>query len=83
MNIEILGYLAGKLCTISLFPQVTKSYKTRSTKDISIVYTLILMAGLALWIAYAISNKIIPLGIFAGIEFLLTTSLFILKLVHK
>jgi MtN3 and saliva related transmembrane protein len=60
MNLEILGLLGGLLVTVSLLPQVIKSYKTKSTKDISIVYTIILMTGLALWILYAILNKIIP-----------------------
>jgi MtN3 and saliva related transmembrane protein len=83
MDLEILGLFGGLLVTISLLPQVIKSYKTKSTKDISIVYTLILMTGLAFWVLYAILNKIIPLAIFASIEFLMTLSLLILKLKYK
>ena len=81
--IELLGYLGGGLVTISLLPQVIKSLKTKSTKDISVVYTLILMTGLAIWVIYATLNSIIPLLIFASIELLITTSLFILKLIYK
>ncbi len=83
MNIQILGYLGGALVTISLLPQVIKSYRTKSTKDISIVYALILLVGLALWVLYAILNSIVPLTIFASIEFLITASLIILKLIYK
>lgn len=83
MNIEMLGYLGGALVTISLLPQVMKSYATKSTKDISIIYTLILMTGLALWVSYAVLNEIVPLLIFASIELLIATSLFILKLIYK
>ncbi len=83
MDLEILGLLGGLLVTISLLPQVIKSYKTKSTKDISIVYTIILMAGLALWVLYAILNRIIPLAIFASVEFFMTLSLLILKLKYK
>ena len=83
MNIEMLGFLGGALVTVSLLPQVIKSFKTKSTKDISIVYTLILMTGLALWISYAVLNDIIPLLIFASIELAITASLFILKLIYK
>ena len=83
MNIEMLGFLGGALVTVSLLPQVIKSFKTKSTKDISIVYTLILMTGLALWISYAVLNDIIPLLIFASIELAVTASLFILKLIYK
>lgn len=83
MNTEMLGFFGGALVTISLLPQVIKSFRTKSTKDISIVYTLVLMTGLALWISYAVLNNIIPLLIFASIELLITTSLFILKLLYK
>ncbi len=83
MNIEMLGFLGGALVTISLLPQVIKSFKTKSTKDISIAYTLTLMGGLALWISYAVLNDIIPLLIFASIELAITASLFVLKLIYK
>ncbi|MCX6785190.1 MAG: PQ-loop domain-containing transporter [Candidatus Komeilibacteria bacterium] len=83
MSLEMLGYLGGFLVTISLAPQVIKSYKTKSTKDISIVYTIILLIGLGLWVMYAILNGIIPLSIFASIEFLFTLSLLILKMIYK
>lgn len=83
MNVEIIGYLAGALVAISLSPQVIKSYKTKSTKDISIIWTLILMTGLSLWIVNAVLNSIVPLAIFATIEFFMTFSLFLLKLIYK
>ena len=83
MFLETLGYIGGALVTVSLLPQVIKSYKTKSTRDISVVYTIILMTGLAFWVLYAILNGIIPLAIFASVEFLITTSLLILKLTYK
>jgi len=83
MNLEIIGFLGGFLVTISLLPQVIKSYKTKATKDISIAYTLILITGLGLWVLYAMLNSIIPLAIFAGVELLITASLLILKLKYK
>lgn len=83
MQLEILGYLGGALVTISLAPQVIKSYQTKSTKDISLGYNIILTLGLALWIIYAVSNQILPLTIFASVELLLTLSLLLLKLRYK
>ena len=70
MTLEIFGYIGGALVTVSLLPQVIKSFKTKSTKDISLFYTLILAAGLGLWVIYAILNSIIPLAVFATIEFI-------------
>ena len=45
--IDIMGYIAGALVVASLLPQVIKSWKTKSTKDISILrYTLYEIVGL-------------------------------------
>ena len=82
-NLEITGYLAGFLIAIALSPQLIKAWKTKSTKDISILWTLTLMIGLILWVVYSVANKIFPLLIFASIEFLMTFSLFILKIIYK
>ena len=82
-NLEIVGYLAGFLVAIALSPQLIKTWKTKSTKDISILWTLMFIIGLFLWIVYAVANKIFPLLIFASIEFLMAFSLFILKIIYK
>lgn len=82
-NLEIVGFLAGLLAAISLSPQLIKSFRTKSTKDISILWTIILMLGLFLWVVYAVANKILPLAIFASVEFLMATTLFVLKLIYK
>ena len=44
----MIGYLAGIIVAISLSPQLIKAWKTKSTKDISIIWTLTYMAGLSL-----------------------------------
>ena len=75
--------MAGFLVAVALSPQVIKAWKTKSTKDISILWNLILMLGVALWAVYGIINKILPLSIFASIEFLMVFSLLALKLKYK
>ena len=82
-NLEIIGYIAGFLIAIALSPQLIKTWKTKSTKDISILWTLMLMTGLLLWVVYAAANKILPLLIFAATEFLMTFLLFVMKLIYK
>jgi MtN3 and saliva related transmembrane protein len=46
--IDLIGFLAGATVAISLVPQVLKSWKTKSTKDISLAWTLIYILGLTL-----------------------------------
>ena len=80
MALEIVGYLAGFIVAIALSPQVIKAWKTKSTKDISILWNLILVTGLILWVVYGIVNRIIPLVVFPTIEALMAISLLVLKL---
>ena len=84
MNIvELTGYIAAILMSISLTPQVIKSWRTKSTKDISITWTLIYLSGLFFWLAYAIMLPSYPLLLAASVEFLMAISLLILKLKYK
>ena len=82
-NLEFVGYAAGFIMSIALLPQLMKALRTKSTKDISILWTLVVMAGLSLWILYAISNRIMPLLIFAAVEFIMIALLFSLKIKYK
>jgi MtN3 and saliva related transmembrane protein len=51
-NVEFIGFLAGILVAISILPQVIKSWKTRSTKDVAISWSIINLIGQILWIVY-------------------------------
>ena len=83
MNIEIIGYMAMITIATALTPQVIKSWKTKSTKDISITWTLLYLIGLLFWTIYAIGISSLPL-LFASIfESILLISLIILKIKYK
>jgi uncharacterized protein with PQ loop repeat len=49
LEIELIGYLAGIIIAISLTPQVIKSWRTKSTKDISTLCTLVYITGLVVF----------------------------------
>lgn len=83
LNTEILGFMGGVLVAISLVPQVIKSWKTKSTKDISILMGLINLTGQAFWIAYGLNIQSSSLVIMSGITFIMSTSLVILKTRYK
>ena len=83
VNLEIIGYAAGFLVAVSLTPQLIKTLRTKSTKDISVLWTLVLTGGLLLWIVYGLANKILPIIVFTSIEFLMISFLFVLKIVYK
>lgn len=82
-SFDIIGYAAGFFVAIALLPQVIKAWKTKSTKDISILWNFILMTGLFLWVIYGIINFIFPIMVFTSIELAMTISLLILKIKYK
>jgi len=55
MFIQIIGFLAAATSTISLIPQIYKSYKTRSAKDISILMLINFFITSILWVVYGVA----------------------------
>ncbi|KLL10759.1 MULTISPECIES: SemiSWEET family sugar transporter [Protofrankia] len=50
----ILGLLAGALTTGCWLPQLLRSWRTRSARDISWTYLGILGLGVTLWLSYGL-----------------------------
>lgn len=78
--IDILGYIAGSLVVISLLPQAIKSWRTKSTKDISLLRYIIYVTGLILWIIYAIIIDNGPVAVMNIIGLILALSILCLKI---
>jgi MtN3 and saliva related transmembrane protein len=49
-----LGLLAGALTTGCWLPQLVRSWRTRSTGDLSWLYLVLLGVGVALWSVYGV-----------------------------
>ncbi len=54
MNVEIVGITAGALSCTTFLPQVIKTYKSKSTKDVSLAMFAIAAVGTLLWLIYGI-----------------------------
>ena len=52
--ITLLGFVAASCTTVAFLPQVIKTYKSRSTKDLSLLMSSLLVTGLTLWLIYGI-----------------------------
>ena len=50
---EIIGIAAGALVTVSLIPQLVRVFKLKSAHEISLPFTIMLVAGFVFWIAYS------------------------------
>ncbi len=82
-NIEIVGLIAGVLTTIAYLPQVRKTWKTKSVKELSLSMYIVMFIGVMLWLSYGIlihSISIILANIVTGI---LTSILIYFKLKYK
>jgi len=56
----IIGILAGFLCTISFVPQIVRIFRTRHTRDLSLMTFSLLCLGVFLWLIYGILIKDLP-----------------------
>ncbi len=56
-SVQVLGYVAGTISTLVFLPQVIKTWKTKSAKDISIYMFLFATISVILWLGYGILIK--------------------------
>lgn len=55
--VDILGYVAGLLTTLTFLPQVLKTVKEKSARDVSLTMFLIAAANQVLWIIYGVLRQ--------------------------
>lgn len=78
--VELVGFIAGIFVAASLFPQVIKSWKSKSTKDISISYSIINLVGQLLWLTYGVLIGSISLIAMTALTFLMVLLVLLLKI---
>ena len=78
--VTAVGLLAGTLTTIAYVPQVVKSWRTRSTADISLTMFAIMVSGVSLWLIYGAFVRDIPIVIANGATLLLAGTVLVLKI---
>jgi MtN3 and saliva related transmembrane protein len=54
MNIEIIGTTAGILSCITFVPQVIKTWKLKSARDVSPVMFIVAIVSTLLWLVYGL-----------------------------
>jgi MtN3 and saliva related transmembrane protein len=81
--IEIIGFLAGILVASSSIPQILKSWRTKSTKDLSLGLMSLNLSGQILWIVYGVIISSLALVIMSSITLVFALSLLILKLKYR
>lgn len=79
----IIGIVAGILSTISFLPQVIKVFKTKQTKDLSLVTFSVLALAIMLWLIYGFLVRQIPIILANAATLVLIILIVIMKLKYK
>jgi MtN3 and saliva related transmembrane protein len=82
-GIQILGLMAGCLTTAAFLPQVVKTWKSRSAKDLSLGMFSLFCLGVAMWLAYGLAVKDLPVIAANLVTLLLASTLLFFKLRFK
>lgn len=82
MPVTFVGLAAAFCTTVAFLPQVIKTWRTRSTKDISLVMFLVFTTGIFLWLVYGVLLRDVPLIVANGTTFVLSGTILYFKLRH-
>ena len=81
--ITAIGLIAALFTTASLFPQLIKVYKTKSTKDISTGMVTLTCGGVLLWFIYGVLLNDFPIMIANSLAFVQALVILIFKAKYK
>jgi MtN3 and saliva related transmembrane protein len=74
-----LGTVAGILTTAAFVPQVVKTWRTRSARDISGAMFVAFSLGVALWIVYGVMVRSAPVVVANSVTLLLALAVLGMK----
>lgn len=83
MILEMIGLVAGILTTAAFVPQVYKTWKSRSAKDLSLGMFLVFVVGVALWLCYGLALQNLPIILANAVTLVLTSFLLYFKLTFE
>ena len=79
-TIDLIGFAAGTLTTVSFLPQVVKVWRTQSADDLSMGMFTLFGSGVLLWLVYGLAVGSLPVIVANAITFVLATTIVVLKL---
>jgi MtN3 and saliva related transmembrane protein len=80
---EILGYSAGVITTLTFLPQVIKTWKERSARDVSLWMFIIAATNEVMWIGYGILKDDWVIILTNAVVLILSLTMIGLKLKYK
>ena len=77
---ESLGLVAGALVTCSMIPQLIRIFQLKSAREISMLFTTLLLLGMVGWLTYGIYLSLTPVILWNAIGIALVSVLLFAKL---
>lgn len=75
-----IGMIAGTLTTIAFVPQLVKTWRSRSARDVSLLMFAGFSLGVALWLVYGIMRQDVVVVLFNAITLVLAGSILYFKI---
>lgn len=79
-GVELIGMGAAVLTTVAFVPQVIRTWRTKSARDISLGWLITFISGVVLWLAYGVLLMAWPIIIANIVTFSLVGALFWMRL---
>lgn len=79
----LLGLLAGTMTTMAYFPQLVKTWQSKSADDLSWSMLIVLCLGILLWLVYGASVQDIPVICANVLTLVLSSTILGLKIHYR
>jgi MtN3 and saliva related transmembrane protein len=77
---QYLGYIGGVLTTFCYIPQIIRVFRLKSAKEISLLFTILLLTGVVVWLFYGIFLSLMPIVLWNSIGVIIVAALLFAKL---
>ncbi|MBD2119466.1 SemiSWEET transporter [Trichocoleus sp. FACHB-262] len=81
--VTLLGLVAAALTTTAFLPQLLKTWRSKSAKDVSLWMLITFSIGVFLWLIYGVYIQSLPVIIANSVTFVLSSINLILKIRYE
>lgn len=81
--VQALGLTAGLLTSVSMLPQLIKTFKEKKAGDVSLFMLVVLIAGVSLWIYYGVLKDDKPIIITNCLSVIINVAVAVLKIKYR
>ena len=81
-TVEMIGYAAAFLTTVSFVPQAIKALRERQMAGVSLHMYALFTAGVACWLAYGLMIGSVPMLLANVVTFVLAVIVLVMKISH-